>query len=84
MRNHLASAKESLEERRNHYARLFEQAPVGFLKFDIQGYVEAANARACQLIAQDRLRVQGRPFVQWIGGATWAASSPTWPGLRQR
>ncbi|MEA3641636.1 MAG: ATP-binding protein [Lamprobacter sp.] len=58
----LADARHILEVSRDHYARLFDLAPVGFAVFDRRGRIREINLTAAQMLGRDRLRLGGTPF----------------------
>lgn len=58
----LADARQILEVSRDHYARLFDLAPVGFAVFDRRGRIREINLTASRMVGRDRLRLSGTPF----------------------
>lgn len=64
----LAEARHILEVSRDHYARLFDLAPVGFAVFDRRGRIREINLTASQMLGRDRLRLSGTPFPVLLAG----------------
>ncbi|MBK1619279.1 hypothetical protein CKO42_12695 [Lamprobacter modestohalophilus] len=64
----LADARHILEVSRDHYARLFDLAPVGFAVFDRRGRIREINLTAAQMLGRDRLRLGGTPFPVLLAG----------------
>lgn len=58
----LADARHILEVSRDHYARLFDLAPVGFAVFDRRGRIREINLTASRMLGRDRLRLSDTPF----------------------
>ncbi|MFP4063412.1 MAG: ATP-binding protein [Halochromatium sp.] len=64
----LAEARHILEVSRDHYARLFDLAPVGFAVFDRRGRIREINLTAAQMLGRDRLRLSNTPFPVLLAG----------------
>ncbi|MEA1053042.1 PAS domain-containing protein [Lamprobacter modestohalophilus] len=64
----LADARHILEVSRDHYARLFDLAPVGFAVFDRRGRIREITITASQMLGRDRLRLSGTPFSVLLAG----------------
>ncbi|WP_462322588.1 PAS domain-containing sensor histidine kinase [Halochromatium sp.] len=63
----LAEARHILEVSRDHYARLFDLAPVGFAVFDRRGRIREINLTASHLLGRDRVRLSDTPFSVLLG-----------------
>lgn len=61
-----AEARQILEVSRDHYARLFELAPVGFAVFDRRGRIREINVTASQMLGRERLRLRDTPFQVFL------------------
>ncbi|MBK5931486.1 ATP-binding protein [Halochromatium salexigens] len=64
----LAEARHILEVSRDHYARLFDLAPVGFAVFDRRGRIREINLTAARMLGRDRLRLSDTPFPVLLAG----------------
>jgi len=58
----LTEARHILEVSRDHYARLFDLAPVGFAVFDRHGRILEINLTAAGMLGRDRTQLSGTPF----------------------
>ena len=59
----LRAAQQALKLSRNHYARLFDLAPVGYALFDGRGRILDINLTAARLMGLPRTRLTGSPFA---------------------
>ncbi len=59
----LAASNDALLRARDRYQRLFDKAPIAYIVTTRDGVVVDANRAAFALLARDRERVIGRPFV---------------------
>jgi PAS domain S-box-containing protein len=59
----LRAAQQALELSRDHYARLFDLAPVGYALFDRRGRILDINLTAARLVGQPRARLIGASFA---------------------
>ncbi|MFZ1641807.1 MAG: ATP-binding protein [Candidatus Contendobacter sp.] len=57
-----------LEESRNHFSFLFQQAPLGYLLLDEVGLICEVNETFCRMVSQDRNLLIGRPFSECMEG----------------
>ncbi len=64
--NKLRLALVEQETARRHYARLFEQAPVGYLTLDGEGSILQANGTATNLLGRPFGELAGRPLERFI------------------
>ncbi|MBK5938296.1 PAS domain-containing sensor histidine kinase [Halochromatium roseum] len=64
----LTDARHILEVSRDHYARLFDLARVGFAVFDRRGRIREINLTAAQMLGRDRLRLSNTPFPVLLAG----------------
>lgn len=59
----LKEAQQQLEESRNHYADLYDYAPVGYLTLDQTGDIRSINLTGASLLGKERTFLIGRPFI---------------------
>jgi len=59
----LKEAQQQLEESRNHYADLYDTAPVGYLTVDQTGDIRSINLTGASLLGKERALLIGRPFI---------------------
>jgi len=59
----LKEAQQQLEESRNHYADLYDYAPVGYLTLDKTGDIRAINLTGAGVLGKERAFLIGRPFI---------------------
>ena len=59
----LREAQQQLEESRNHYADLYDFAPVGYLSVDSAGNIRSINLTATILLGKDRAFLIDKPFI---------------------
>ncbi|AFL75902.1 PAS domain-containing sensor histidine kinase [Thiocystis violascens] len=64
----LCKSQEALETSRDHYASLFQDAPVGYVVFDAAGMIRAINRVAAALLGQPADRLAGCPFQRFLVG----------------
>jgi PAS domain S-box-containing protein len=63
----LIETQQALETARDHYAALFELAPLGYAMLDLVGSIDDINLAALRLIGvSDRLRVAHMPLVSFV------------------
>ncbi|EXJ14421.1 PAS domain-containing sensor histidine kinase [Imhoffiella purpurea] len=62
----LREAQKALELSRNHYARLFDEAPVGYVVFGPEGRILALNLTASSLIGRPTAELEGVSFLDFI------------------
>lgn len=62
----LREAQFELEQSRDRYARLYEEAPVGYVTLDQNGVVEKANLTALKLLGASRETVVRRPLLVFV------------------
>lgn len=53
-----------LEQSRNQFALLFQQAPVGYLVLNEGGLIHEVNETFCRMVGKDRKQLIGSPFSQ--------------------
>lgn len=66
----LRSAQVELAESRDHYADLFDFAPVGYLSLDSDGTIREANLTAATLLGCDRGKLIGKPLARFVAAAS--------------
>jgi len=59
----LREAQQQLEDSRNHYADLYDFAPVGYLSVDKTGNIRSINLTGTILLGKDRTYLIGKPFI---------------------
>jgi PAS domain S-box-containing protein len=62
----LQAAHVELEKSHDRYARLYDEAPVGYVTLDRNGVVESANLTAVALLGASRAIVIGRPMLVFV------------------
>ena len=62
----LRLARDEVETALENYADLYDFAPVGYVTFDRDGIIRAANLTAADLLGVERSRLIGRRFVQIV------------------
>lgn len=69
----LRATQRALEVSRDHYARLFDQAPVGYVVLDRAGGIGAVNLTAAALLGQARTEIEGTGFERFVIDSETAA-----------
>ena len=59
----LKKAQQQLEVSRNHYADLYDYAPVGYLTLDKTGDIRSINLTGASLLGEERAFLIGKPFI---------------------
>ncbi len=59
----LKEAQQQLEESRNHYADLYDYAPVGYLTLDKTGDIRSINLTGASVLGKERAFLIGKPFI---------------------
>lgn len=59
----LREAQQQLEESRNHYADLYDYAPVGYLTVNKAGNIQSINLTGANLLEKERAYLIDRPFT---------------------
>lgn len=67
----LVRARHELEEARDQYIRLYDFAPVGYLRLDADGLILAANLTFSTLAKVERTALLGRPFGSLVHQEDW-------------
>lgn len=62
----LSDTKRLLEESKNRYLDLYDNAPVGYLSFDQDGNILEVNLTAIRMLGMDRESLIGSPFTACI------------------
>jgi PAS domain S-box-containing protein len=62
----LRSTQYLLQETRDNYARLYNNAPVGYLTLDAAGVVRKSNRTFLQMVGREGWNPAGRPFYEFI------------------
>ncbi len=65
----LRDTQHALEVSRDHYARLFYDAPVGYVVLDRDGVIQTTNLTAASLLGQPRTQLVGCAFERIVSGA---------------
>jgi PAS domain S-box-containing protein len=59
-----------LEQARNRYSDLFNNAPVGYLVMDHSGFIKRCNQTFAGLLDQSIRRLEGTPLADWLTTAS--------------
>jgi len=62
----LREAQQALEQTRDRYTELYDQAPVGYLTLDSSGLIVQINLTGARLLSTERTRVEGRSLARWV------------------
>lgn len=62
----LRDTQDELRISRDHYARLFDDAPVGYVVFSRRGLIRSTNLTAAALLGHSRAQLEGGAFKQFI------------------
>jgi len=62
----LRETQQKLEEVRDHYADLYDFAPVGYITFSQQGIIEEINLTGAGWLGRPRSQLIGSPFSRWL------------------
>ncbi|NEX21654.1 PAS domain S-box protein [Thiorhodococcus mannitoliphagus] len=62
----LRDAQDALRVSRDHYARLFDEAPVGYVVLNRRGLIRGTNLTAAVLLGQSKAQLEGRQFLSFI------------------
>lgn len=62
----LRETQAALRVSRDHYARLFDEAPVGYVVLSRRGLVRGANLTAARLLGKSKAQLEGWPFRRFI------------------
>lgn len=62
----LRQVQAELEASRDHFARLFDLAPVGYVIFDGRGSIRDVNLAAASLLRRTRFQLEKAPFVGYL------------------
>nr|WP_242482448.1 ATP-binding protein [Thiocystis violacea] len=65
----LRDAQEALRISRDHYVKLFDDAPVGYVVFNRRGLIRSTNLTAAGLLGHPRAQLEGCPFKRFVIGA---------------
>ena len=65
----LRRAQVELEAARDRYADLYDFAPVGYLRLDVDGVILEANLTVTQLFGVSRTHIIGRRLTDWVAPA---------------
>lgn len=69
----LRDTQQALEVSRDHYARLFDDAPVGYAIFDRGGLIQATNLTAASLLGQSPTQLEQCPFERFVSSTQLSA-----------
>ncbi|HYD19408.1 MAG TPA: ATP-binding protein [Patescibacteria group bacterium] len=67
----LRQAQDELEQSNKRYRELYDHAPMGYLSIDRNGVVLEANIMAGFLLGEERERLIGRRFAEYLAPETW-------------
>lgn len=56
----------ALEEIGEHYASLYDSAPIGYFALDCQGHIQEINLAGADMLGAERLEIVGKLFSTWI------------------
>lgn len=76
----LRESQQALEDARDHYAELYDFAPVGYLSLDRNGIIRNLNLTAAALLGRERSHLVGRPLATILSPG---ASRPLFDHLRR-
>ncbi len=62
----LRVAQQELQRSRDHFFNLFDKAPIGYAILDQNGMIMDINQAIIEMVGQDRERILGKPFSQFI------------------
>jgi PAS domain S-box-containing protein len=62
----LRETQQQLEETSNLYADLYDFAPVGYISFDDNGYIQEINLTSSTMLGKERSRLINAPFATYI------------------
>ena len=62
----LRLAQQKLQKSRDHFFNLFYKAPIGYAILDQNGMIVDINQAVDQMVGEDRERILGKPFSQFI------------------
>ncbi len=65
----LRATQDQLEQALDRYARLYHQAPVGYLTLDASGIVHQANQTFATMVGRTRAELTGRALADFLVGA---------------
>ncbi|MBL8250608.1 MAG: PAS domain S-box protein [Candidatus Competibacter sp.] len=68
----LRGAQNQLELARDRYARLYDQAPVGYLTLDARGVIRQSNQTFAQMVGQENAELAGQSLAAFIDGSDQA------------
>lgn len=71
----LEEIKRHLEIYRDRYINLYDFAPLGYVTFDEEGYVQEINLAGANLLHKDRDSITGYPFFEYVVKEDQAAFS---------
>jgi len=62
----LLQTQAELEASRDRYARIYDEAPVGYMTLDRNGVIEEVNETATQLLSMNRVAIVHRPLLVFV------------------
>ncbi|HBE79191.1 MAG TPA: hypothetical protein DDW65_15675 [Firmicutes bacterium] len=62
----LRETQQQLEETSNLYADLYDFAPVGYISFDDNGYIQEINLTSSTMLGTERSRLINTPFATYV------------------
>lgn len=66
----LRAAQVEVEAGLRHYTRLFDFAPVGYLRLSLDGVIQESNLAAATLLSTERARLKGARFQSFLSEAS--------------
>lgn len=65
----LRNIQEQLERAKNRYARLYHQAPVGYLTLDANGIIQQANQTFADMVGTESSKLVGQALSSFMAGS---------------
>jgi len=65
----LRNIQEQLERAKNRYARLYHQAPVGYLTLDANGIIQQSNQTFADMVGVENSKLIGQALSSFMGGS---------------
>lgn len=62
----MCDAQRSMEDARDRYASLYDDAPIAYFTLSRRGLIQSQNLTAARLIGFERTSILGRPLSTWV------------------